>query len=186
LNNLGFSRLQTGKIQEALHDLNEALSLNPGLRAARYNRALGLLNRRVTLQSWGAGFPVQALEDIRLAVRTDPVTADVVFHAGCIHAQAALDVQTMQALAPPGSYALKILGEGNTAAGTAAELQDQAFAYLRQAVAMGRNAATFIDDPILRNFCSHPDFQSLLLAKPGPARPQREFRLVDPLSGLFD
>jgi tetratricopeptide (TPR) repeat protein len=188
LNNLGFSHLQYDQIEEALRALDEALSLNPGLRAARYNRAVALLKRRVTPQSWCAGFPGQALEDIRQAVRTDPVTADLAFFAGCIHAQAALDVQSLQALAPPGSYALgSVHGEGNTAVDTPAQLQDQALGYLRRAVALGRSPAVFSDDPVFKPaLSSRPDFQSLVRAEPGPAVPQRELRLADPLSGLFD
>jgi serine/threonine protein kinase len=188
LNNLGFSHLQNSQIEEALLDLDEALSLDPGLRAARYNRALALLNRRVALRSWCAGFPGQALEDIRLAVRTDPVTAELAYLAGCIHAQAALDVQSLQALAPPGSYALgSVRGESNATVDTPAQLQDQALAYLRRAVALGRSPAGINDDPVFKPALgSRSDFQSLVKAEPGPAVPQRELRLADPLSGLFD
>jgi hypothetical protein len=180
--------LQQNRIEEALHALNEALSLNPGLRAARYNRAEALLQRRVTLGSWCAGFPGQALEDIRLSALTDPVTADLAYLAGCIHAQAALDVESLQALAPPGSYTLgSVPGQANATAGTPAQLKDQALAYLRRAVALGRSPAAFKDDPVLSPALgSHPEFQSVVKAEPGPLVPQRELRLADPLSGLFD
>jgi TPR repeat protein len=116
------------------------------------------------------------------------VTADLAFIAACIHAQAALDVQSLQALAPPVSYALGwILGEGNVSAGAPAQLKDQALAYLRRAVALGRSPAAFDHDPVLGPALgSHPDFQSLVRAEPGTAMPQRELRLADPLSGLFD
>jgi serine/threonine protein kinase len=197
MNNLGFSRLQIGIIPEAIQDLNDALDLNPGLRAARYNRALAFLQlREGTMQSWGPGFPGQALEDIRLAMLTNPVTAELAYHAGCIHARAAQDVQDLLTVGLPpnhlgdfaGTYALvRVLRDGNAAACAPAKLQDQALGYLRQAVALGRDAARFADDPVLKPVLgSHPDFQALLLAELGPEGPQRELRLVDPLADLFN
>jgi tetratricopeptide (TPR) repeat protein len=180
LNNRGFSRLQAGKIEEALADLDEVLRYNPGLQAARYNRALTLLNGRLTMPSRCPGFPGQALEDISLAVRTEPMTADLAVDAGRIHALAALDVQCWLGLGMPPWHL------GVFATGAAAQLLDQALVYLRQAVALGRSPAPFVKDRVLGKFSSHPGFQTLLATAPGPAGPQRELCLVDPLSGLLN
>jgi tetratricopeptide (TPR) repeat protein len=72
--NRAYNHLQARHLEQALADCNEALRLDPDLRAARYTRAFVRLQLHY---STGAPVPAEAVTDIERVTAGAPNTADV-------------------------------------------------------------------------------------------------------------
>ena len=58
--------------------------------------------------------------------------------------------------------------------------REPVFRYLAEAVALGKNPASFAHDPLFQKFSNDPEFQRILALKPGPNSPSPNLRLVEP------
>jgi tetratricopeptide (TPR) repeat protein len=193
-NNRAFCRLRRGagnqNLKDAASDLDEAVRRDPNLPAARYNRALLALQRRVhnpnTLLS------DTALADIRIALDTSPaMTRELYRDAAYLYAFAILDDSRRRiALSVPAGFAhADLIRQGALCTLPDLPLAALAVECVERAVAEGEAPRVFAWDLLIgETLVKQPAFQQLLRLQPGtrstPPGAQLGTRLVEPDSQL--
>ncbi|MFO0796963.1 MAG: serine/threonine-protein kinase [Gemmataceae bacterium] len=157
LSNRGLSLMQDGKLAAARDPLERAADGDPGLPAARYNRAVCLYGIWRGTGVRGKLDP-RAVADLKAVLALGYDTADLRFYAARVFA-AGSDVEPA--------------------------LRAEALEQVRAGVAGGKPAAAFRNDPTLRErfrrgFGSALAFEAACAAAPGPAPAKVKLHLAEP------
>jgi tetratricopeptide (TPR) repeat protein len=149
--NRAYNRLLANRLTEALEDCNEALRLDPELRAARLTRAF--VHLQLHLQK-GVQVPPSSIGDIERVLAGVPNTADVWLTAAQLYVFA------------PGSDP---------------DWREKAARAVREAVLAGKSPDAIRRNPFLKStLAGHPLYEEALGLKPGPVDPSINPQLCRP------
>jgi len=138
--NRAYNNLQTGKFKAAKDDCDEALRLDPNLRAAWLTRATVHLRMH---QSKKTEIPMEAVEDIDRVTASQPTSPDVWLIAAAIYV-----------VAPDKTPAMR----------------DKAAQAVQAAVRNGKSREFILRDPVVHAALKgHPVYEDALKLQPGPA-----------------
>jgi serine/threonine protein kinase len=179
-NNLGYCYQNSGKLGEAEKELKTALSINPQLRAAYYNRAVLNGNLVTTTPEAAAGSP---LDDIDQTLGMGAPTGRLCRDAARLHAIAAREHSRLAGVDFTDGSGFKAGGSvfDTITAALAAEKarvhRERAIQYLTKALQLGQNRTKIEQEdrflgPLTKGIANTED---------GPAILEPDLRVVDPI-----
>jgi tetratricopeptide (TPR) repeat protein len=150
--NRAYNHFQSGRLKEAKADCDDAIRLDPDLRAARFTRAA------IHLQMYhlkGTAVPREALDDINMVTSGASNSPDVWYTAAHLYLVGAAGV-------PPS--------------------RDRAAEAIRKAVLAGKSPDSLRRHPLLKTaLAGHPVYEEALTLRPGPLVPVPNPHLANPI-----
>jgi tetratricopeptide (TPR) repeat protein len=178
LNNRGLTRAMHSELDKAEEDFTAALTRDPDLQAAHYNRAWVALRRWVATRNNDTPLPLpaRALEDMRSAIRKGPVTGELYVDAARCFACAVLD-RTGPVLAPG-------LAEGEVLQAEIQHYRRETQWHLERAVEQPQELPHFERYTDLEQVLGREVFKRLVEKKPQTNVRPANLKLVDPAPDL--